>query len=377
MRKVLVVFGGKSCENEISVLTGVFVLNLLGREKYRVYPVYIHTDGAWYYSESFYGLEPFKRGDFSNCTRVFLQGGYLYEHKENKGRGKTKRIAKLDCALNCCHGGLGEGGGISAICGLNGIPLASPDMLPSSVFLDKGATKIVAAGLGVPTLDYLRVSEKDYRKRGKFLLKTVATRLKYPVIVKPARLGSSIGICLAKTEEELETAIDAAFTLDDKVVIEKYLADKKDVNCAAYAMNGEIFVSEAEVASETSGVYSFQEKYLKPRGTAKGERSVKTLGEVDEEVAKKIKAYTKTVYKKMDVRGVIRIDYLVSGKEVYLSEVNTVPGSLAYYLFCERVTDARQFFFDLIEDAISFQEKKPVLSTGILQKVRLNGKIRL
>lgn len=375
MRKVLVVFGGRSCENEISVLTGVFVLNLLGREKYRVYPVYLHTDGRWLYSEKFYDLESFKRGDFSDCARVFLESGYLYELKENKGKGKIKRIVKPDCVLNCCHGGLGEGGGVSAVCELNGIALASPSVAPSSAFMDKSLTKIVAAGLGVPVVDYVRVTEKDYRKRGRFLLKNIATRLKYPVIVKPATLGSSIGICVAKNEEEAKSALETAFTIDKKAVIEKYLAEKKDVNCAAYTMNGEIFVSEVEVACEKSGVYSFREKYLESstpkNGVQKGKR------ELDGELCKKIKSYTKTLYKKTDMRGVVRMDFLVQGKDVYLSEVNTVPGSLAYYLFCERVTDARQFFFDLIEDALSSGGEKPILSTGILQKVHVSTKIRV
>lgn len=377
MRKVAVIFGGKSCENEISILTGVFVLNVLGREKYQVFPVYLHTDGRAYYSQKMYSLDPFKEGDLSLFSRVIFEDGWLCEFKETKNGGKVRRLVRLDCALNCCHGGLGEGGGVSALMELNGIPLASPSIMASSAFLDKGTTKLVAAALGVPTVEYIRVREADYKRRGKFLLKTVSTKLKYPVVVKPARLGSSIGIVLANDEEELKKALEAAFLLDDKVVIEKYLEEKKDVNCAAYKLNGEIYVSDAEVASSGEGIYTFSKKYLKSENKRNEGGRVENKETLPEDMVKKIRTYTKTVYKKMDLNGVVRIDYLVQGKDVYLSEVNTVPGSLAYYLFCERVTDARQFFYSLIEEALSNREEKALLSTGILQKVRLNGKVRL
>ena len=383
MQKVAVIFGGKSCENEISVLTGVFVLNLLGRDRYDVFPVYIHTDGKWYTSDKAYNLDLFKKADFSLFSRVFLEDGCLYELCEKKGKGRVRRLAKLDCVLNCCHGGLGEGGGVSAVAELNGVPLASPSLLSSSVFLDKAMTKFIARALSIPTVDYVCAKESDYKKRGKFLLKNVESKLKYPVVIKPSRLGSSIGIAIAKDEEELKRALEVAFLLDEKVVVEKYLEEKKDVNCAAYSLRGEVYVSDAEVACDEKGIYTFADKYLKkpssPTGTKLQEQDGQGLKkpELDEEITKKIKAYTKSIYRKMDVKGVIRIDYLVKGKEIYLSEVNTVPGSLAYYLFCSSLTSARQFFCDLIDDAIATYFEKSVLQTGILQKVRLNGKVRL
>lgn len=376
MRKVAVIFGGKSCENEISVLTGVFVLNVLGREKYDVTPVFFDTDGKAYTSPEMYDLEVFKKGDVALFKRVFFEDGYLWELKEKGAGGRVKKLVKVDCAFNCCHGGLGEGGGVSALMEMNGIPLASPSVLPSAVFLDKAATKLIASALNIPKVDYIRVRENDYKKRGKFLLRSIGSRLKYPVVIKPARLGSSIGITLAKNEEEVEKGLDAAFLLDDKVIIEKYLDDKADVNCAAYKANGEIFLSDVEVASEKDGIYTFSEKYLKGGESGKDGGRAGNKRRLDGDTIKKIKAYTKTLYKRMDLSGVVRVDYLVQGKDVYLSEVNTIPGSLAYYLFCERVTDARAFFFALIEEGISKNSEKGVLGTGILQKVRLNGKVR-
>lgn len=373
MCKVAVLFGGRSCENEISVLTGVFVMKLLDREKYTPIPVYVHTDGGMYTSPKMFDLNVFREKKYDIFERIFFEGNTLYALRAE--RKKIKKIARIDVALNCCHGGLGEGGGVSALMEWNGIPFASPDIASSAVFMDKSLTKLIADALSIPTVDYIRANERDYEKRGAFLLKRIETRLKYPVVVKPAHLGSSIGITVAKDEEEVKKGLETAFSLDDRVIIEKFLFDKKDVNCAAYLLHGEIVVSEPEAAFG-EGFYSFEEKYVKR--SLDGENGGKGGGRsaLSRELREKIRSYTKTLYKRMDMRGVVRMDYLVSGKEVYLCEVNTVPGSLAYYLFCERIIDAKRFFSDLLEEALrkSVQQKKEILSTGILRTVQWKTK---
>ena len=377
MRKVAVVFGGRSCENEISVLTGVFALNVLDRAAYLLLPVYVHTDGGCYTSSKMFSVDAFRENEVKNFQPIFFDKGTVYALNEKKGR--IKPLFHPDVILNCCHGGIGEGGGVSALAEWNKIPLASPDIAPSAIFMDKCLTKVVLRGLNIPIVDYIRVNERDYRKRGAFLLKRIETRLKYPVIIKPAHLGSSIGISLANNEDEAKMAIETAFQLDERILIEKYLPGKIDVNCAAYSLNGEIFVSEPECAFG-GGVYSFEEKYVKRRtdgGRGKGgmDKNRKGMYALKGELREKIRAYTRTVYKRMDFKGVVRMDFLVSGDVVYLCEVNTVPGSLAYYLFCERVTDARSFFSALIEDTIKNGEKeKKILSTGILRTVSAQRK---
>ena len=377
MRKVAVVFGGRSCENEISVLTGIFALNVLDRAAYELLPVYAHTDGGFYTSPKMFSLEVFRGGGCEKFQQIFFDKGTVYALNAKKGR--VKPLFQPDVILNCCHGGIGEGGGVSALAEWNRIPLASPDITPSSIFMDKCLTKVVLRGLNIPVVDYIRVNEADYRKRGAFLLKRIENRLKYPVIVKPAHLGSSIGIAVANNEVEAKQALETAFQLDGRVLIEKYLPNKMDVNCAAYALNGEIFVSEPEYVFG-DGVYSFEEKYIKRTADgvrSKGQSNEKQSGRyaLKGDLREKIRAYTRTVYKRMDLQGVVRMDYLVSGDLVYLCEVNTVPGSLAYYLFCERVTDARSFFAALLEEAVKKEtEEKKILTTGILRSVSARRK---
>lgn len=378
MRTVAVFFGGKSCENEISVLTGIFVMNVLRCQQYDVFPIYVHTNGLTYTSSKMTNVDVFRENECAKFRRILIEGGTVYALNEQKGR--LKRLVKPDVAINCCHGGLGEGGGVSALCAWHGIPLASPGIASSAVLMDKCMTKIAMRGLDIPTVDYVRVNEEDYQKRGAFLLKRIENRLKYPVIVKPAHLGSSIGITTARNEEEVKQAIAAAFALDSRILIEKYLQDKQDVNCAAYSLNGEIFVSEPEAAFGV-GVYSFEEKYVKRTSDGvftKGQNIENDRGRCafSGELRDKIRAYTRTVYKRMNLTGAVRIDYLISDGKVYLCEVNTVPGSLAYYLFCERVTDARAFFGELIEEALrkSAQGEKKIITTGILNGVTKRNK---
>ncbi len=374
MRRVAVFFGGRSCENEISILTGVFVMNVLDKEKFSILPVYLHTDGGAYTSPKMCDLNFFKERKFSQMQKVFFEGGSVYSLHLKKGR--IKRLGRVDVAINCCHGGLGEGGGVSALAQWQGIPLASPDLTSSGAFMDKSATKLCMRALNIPTVEYLRVNEKDYEKRGAFLLKSVERRLQYPVVVKPAHLGSSIGISVAKNEEELKEGLRQAFALDDRVIVEKYLEKKEDVNCAAYAIDGEIFVSEPEAAFG-EGIYSFEDKYVRrsaDHGTpfnAKGGGRYALKGDLRE----KIRAYTRSVYKRMNLQGVVRMDFLVSEGRAYLCEVNTVPGSLAYYLFCERIIEAKSFFTALLEDALRRgEERKKIVTTGILQGVRWRSK---
>ena len=374
MRKVAVFFGGKSCENEISILTGIFILNIIDKEKFTPIPVYIHTDGKTYTSPDMTDLNVFKDKSLKKFSRIFFEDGSMYAFNAKKSR--IKWLAKIDVAINCCHGGLGEGGGVSALAEWNGIPLASPDLTSSGIFIDKGMTKLIARALNVPTVDYIRVNERDYERRGAFLLKSVKNRLKYPVIIKPAHLGSSIGISLAKNEEELKKALNEAFSLDDRVIIEKYLERKQDVNCAAYMLDGKVIISEPEVAFG-EGVYSFDDKYLKRTSDHNAPLVSKGGGRyaLSGELRDKIRAYTRTVYKRMNLQGVVRLDFLINDNKAYLCEVNTVPGSLAYYLFCDRIVEAKQLISSLLEDALkSVQEKKKIIMTGILHSIRLKTK---
>lgn len=375
MRKnVIVFFGGISCENEISVITGTMAANLIDPERYAVYPVYISQSGTMYTGELLRDTAFFRGADLDKrCPRAIVSGGKLYELRGKK----LREVCVADCALNCCHGMNGEDGAVAGLLRLNRIPDASPDMAASAVFMDKGMTKLVAKALNIPAPEFFRISEAEYKKRGAMAIRCIEERLGYPVIVKPARLGSSIGVAVAEDRSGLAFAIEAGFAYDTLLIAEKYLADRREINCAAYGAGGEIVVSACEEPKTDHKFLTFGDKY-----TGGGKQHASDFpAKISKESAERIRGYTKLLYRRMNMRGIVRADFLMSGGEVYFNEMNTVPGSLAWYLFCDKLADFRQVLTALIEQGIAegraLGEKKLLQNSGVLGGFRPSqGKAR-
>lgn len=344
-KKVLVLFGGRSCENEVSIVTGVMAANLLDAERYEVFPVYLSQEGKLYTGESLLDVQTFRGGGYKKSAQsALLSEGVLYVRRKNK----LRPVCRPDAALNCCHGAGGEDGEAAALFALNRIPDASPAVAGSAICMDKALTKIAAKGLGIRTLPYFRIAEGDWRKRGNMALRCIEERLGYPVIVKPARQGSSIGIGVAEDRAKLVAAVQAAFAYDDLLIAEKYLADRREINCAAYRRGEEIVLSPCEEPKSAHKYYTFAEKYLEGGKT----RTSDLPADIPVECAAQVQAYTRLLYKRLQLRGVVRADFLLSGKEVYFSELNTVPGSLAWYLFCQKLSEFPQMLTALVEQGI-------------------------
>lgn len=346
MKTIAVIFGGNSNEREISVITGMLAVNLLW-EKYRVIPVYWGEDGKWYSSAEMRTVAEFKAP--KRFPAVALEGRRLLSEKKRK-----RVVAELDCALNCCHGGFGEDGTLAALLAKNGVPFASPPVAVSAVFMNKAYGKIAAKGLGIPVVDGFTVREgEDVSERAK--------ELGYPVIVKPVHLGSSIGIRVAHSEAELNEALELSFELDDCALVERYLAGKRDINCAAYKRGNETALSPCEEVFSGGDILSFSDKY---EGT--GERKSVFPADLPKELADEIRDCTRLIYESFDVRGVVRADFLVADGKAYFNELNTVPGSLASYLFGGSLTEARDFLCELVEEAKP-PLKRTVVKSGILE----------
>lgn len=351
-KNVAVFFGGKSNEHDISVITGMYSVNLLRGAGYRVIPVYLPPEGGMCYADA-EGVKDFT-GSKLKTVRAYVCDGALYDAK------KHKKLFAIDVALNCCHGGMGEDGTLAALLRWNRIVSASPNTVISGVFMDKWLGKIAARGLGVPVARGVCVKEgeeADLQPLGGF-----------PVIVKPVTLGSSIGVKVARDEKDLSEALELAFRLDGAALIEEYFTDKRDINCAAYRKNGEVVTSPLEEVFSNDAILSFHEKY------EEAAKESEIPASVSEELAEKIKAYTAQIYEAFSCRGVVRADFLIAGGNVYFNELNTVPGSLSCYLFGKSLSDARDFLSSLVEDALSNREKeKEVVKTSILQSKVFSG----
>ncbi|MBR1867763.1 MAG: D-alanine--D-alanine ligase [Clostridia bacterium] len=368
MKNILVFFGGVSCEHDVSVITGTMVANSLKGGNFDPIPIFVDENGEWYGGKELFDIGFCSSFDEKKVYKVTVVPGddALYRIKNRK----LKKISKADVAINCLHGLNGEDGSLAGLLQLSGIPLASPSLFASSLSMDKYYTKLLLAGLNVACAPYVRICRDNYERGKEFALDFVKKKLEFPVIVKPANLGSSIGITKVSDEGKLIDALDRAFKYDGKVVVEKAFEGFREINCACYKSGDKYFVSECEEPLLNGDLLSFADKY-------NGEGVKNFPAEIEPSISKKIKETVKYVYRKLDFKGVIRIDFLLVGNEVYLNEINSVPGSLAYYLFCSSTDQLSEFVERLCVDAINerqkfdsnlFKYKSGILNAGFFGK---------
>ncbi len=352
-----VFFGGVSSENEISIMTGTMTCNVLSRRGEKVLPVYITQSGAFYAGGELADIKAYKDGALPRSEKIAFSEGEIFVLSS---RGKIKRRVQVRCAINCCHGGWGEGGGISGLCSSFSIPLASASAFESALFLDKYLTKIALNGLGVSTLPYCLVTSSDGADE---------VDIGFPVMVKPCTLGSSIGVVRADDKKELEEALLAAFELDGSVIVERCVTNRREINCAAYAVGNEVIISPCEEVLSGGDILSYDDKYS-------GGGSRIFPAHTDEQTTKIIQDTTRYVYGALKMRGIVRFDYILEGENVWLSEVNTVPGSLSYYLLSEGWDGFYDILMSLADDAVRRSEeegKKRIINTGIINNFVSNS----
>lgn len=353
MPTVAVFFGGRSNESEVSVITGMLVCNLLRGGSYRVLPVYLPPEGGMVTAD-FRAVEEVVRPKKPPLP-VRVEGGTLVRAK---GRGRV--VARFDVALNCCHGGMGEDGTLSALLAWHGVPLASPAMPESAVFMDKWLTKIAARGLDISVAPAVCLKEGEDGA-------AKAEEVGYPLVVKPVHLGSSIGVTVVHAPEELDAALALAFELDDAALLEKYFEGRRDINCAAARIGGEVRLSQPEEVFSAGDVLTYREKYEEGRGS-------QCPADLSEEIALRIRAATHTLYEAFGMRGIVRADFLVVGEEVFFNELNMVPGSLAGYLLGGTLSGTRRLLEEVIADALARPKaQKHIIHTGILTRGVFSG----
>lgn len=343
--KVAVLFGGRSPEHEVSIITGIQVMNALNKSKYDVLPVYISKDGRWIIGDqSFLSPETFKNLDdvISKNKQIFISfdpmnKGFI---SESKGLALRRSLIaeKVDILFPTFHGRYGEDGSIQGFFEMAGIPYVGCDVQTSAIGMDKVVSKRVAASISIPVLDDFWIQNSFWKNNKKQFLDNIKKKLGFPVFVKPARLGSSIGITKAHNYKELEDALNVAFFYDTKVMVEKSLKNAKEVNISIMG-NNPYEVSVCEMPVSSGEVLSFDDKYITKGRASKGMASAKRIvpAPIRKQTKKKIEDYAKRFFAEIGGQGLARIDFLVSKdeKQVYLNEINTLPGSVAFYLWKE------------------------------------------
>ena len=354
MKSIAVFFGGVSVEHDVSVITGVLTLNTLNKSLNAV-PVYVDRSGEWFTGGILSDPDSFNDLDYKKLTKVtFVAGRNILYAVRGK---KLKELCVISSAINCMHGERGEDGSLSGVLKMCGIANASPDIYPSALAMDKVLTKCAVRGI-VKVLPYVVVS-------GVKQAEEACLPFDYPVIVKPVLGGSSIGVKVAENKEELSRAVGYSLRYGKRVMIEPCLKDFTEINCAAYAGANGLRVSECEMPVRRTDYLTFSDKY------ESGKRVFPA--DIPKKLSDKIKSVTAEVYKTFAFTGVIRIDFFVKDGKVYLNEINSVPGSLAYYLFSDTLKGFSEMLDELLEVArINFAEDNTVKKTfdsGILRAV--------
>lgn len=370
-QKVALIFGGRSVERDISVITAVQAYAQLDRRLYSVSPIFM--SGGEFYMDGMNTLSAFTPFTESAHTKVLLYNGVFFELKKNKLIKKFKP----DVALVCCHGGEGENGTLQALLEYNGIPHTSPSVLSSSVCMDKAVSKELFENMLLNVIQNTVVFRDEFELDPDGAVSALESLLPYPLIIKPARLGSSIGIGVANCSSELKEGIEIACEFDDKIIVEQKLTDFIEVNCAAFRDGDKIVLSETEQPLSAHNFLTFDDKYSTGKMSGGGHVIPADIGALNSIV----RANTERIYRELDLNGIVRVDYLVdTGRnKVYINEINTVPGSLAYYLFEACGLSYSSLLDKVLSTAISRNAasaaRRQSYDTGVLASFKGGGKL--
>lgn len=337
---VAVVFGGKSVEHEVSIISAVQAMANIDTGKYRIVPVYLTKDNEFYYGEDLRNIGLYRNigGLVARCRRVVFirEKGRVRLVKYPGGLFSGGPVCDVDVVLPVVHGTNVEDGALQGYLKTLDVPFAGCGVLASAVGMDKYVMKILLKEAGFPVLDCLR-----FTGRGPDDIRRVEDKFAYPVIVKPVNLGSSVGISLASNPEELEQALAAAFMFSDKVLVEPAITQLREINCAVLGDASEAIASECEEPFASDEILSYKDKYMDGgKGKSSGSKGMAGLkrkipADIPAGLRRRIQELAVGAFQSLDCNGVARIDFMIDKTDgkVWLNEINTIPGSLAFYLW--------------------------------------------
>lgn len=372
---VLVAFGGVSPEHEVSVISGIQAAMSLKESGTAVLPLYITKQGAWLTGESLLDLSSYK--DLKNianlaksCSILVDSNGIPALRIEEKGFFKKPTLQSIKAILLAFHGSDGENGAFQGLCEQYNIAYSGSPVMASAVGMDKDSTKRLCREAGIPTVPGISFWESEWVATKSNILSQLNS-LGFPLFVKPARLGSSIGVAKAKDEISLKEAIETAFRYDSKLVVEKAIQPLKEINCSVLGTAEENRPSVCEQPRGSTEVLSFKDKYQSSSG-GKGMASASRLipAPISDEKTKEIQDLSCKIFSLLGCAGVARLDFLVNEEteEVFFNEINTIPGSLSFYLW--EKTDLR--FSGLVNELVNIAVKSHQQKNGRIRSYDTN-----
>ncbi|MGL4623486.1 MAG: D-alanine--D-alanine ligase family protein [Culicoidibacterales bacterium] len=380
--RVGVFFGGESVEHEVSVISANQAMAAIDTERYEVVPVYITKNREWYTGAVLSDVANYKdeKQLLAQATRVNLiqDGGkyYLYAYPFKAFRNKP--VAELDIAFPVIHGTNGEDGSLQGYFEMLGLPYVGCNVGAAAVGQDKIYMKNILRDAGIPITDFVWFYTNRWYTQQEAMIEMVESQVGYPVIVKPANLGSSVGISLAKNRDELIDAIEEACQYDDKVLVEAIVANLVEMNCSVL---GDFEAAQPSVLEEVMGsdeFLSYKDKYQGGSSSSKGAKTgSKTTGtgsksqgmastnriipaRIRDEETQTIQTLAVETFQVLNSSGVARIDFLMDGetRAIYVNEINTIPGSLAFYLWQHTGMDFTELTNNLLALALKRERRR-------------------
>lgn len=371
--KVGVFFGGESVEHEISIISANQAMKALNPEKYEVIPVYLSKKREWYTGEALLNIKNYKNMDqlLSRCQRIHIIGneGKIQLEPYPAKLFRTKPINTIDVALPVIHGTNGEDGALQGFFELNGIPYAGCEVASAAVGQDKVFMKNILNDSGLPITNYLWYYSSQWFENTEACLNEIEAKLVYPLIIKPASLGSSVGVSKATDRLSLEESINEAIKYDKKIIIEEMVEDLVEVNCSVL---GDYSSAKPSVLEEVMGsdeFLSFKDKYEgggKTSGKSEGMASTNRIipARLTEAGTKYIQDLACQTFRVLGTAGVSRIDFLIdkNTQMVYVNEINTIPGSLSFYLWEKTDLNFGELMDQLVRLALKRQRERENLT---------------
>ncbi len=375
--KVGVLFGGDSVEHEVSIITAVQAMEYINKDKYEVVPIYIDKERNWYTGKELMKMETYKDMELlkESLPKVCLTKKDS-EFVLMKTKGLLNKVVEtIDVAFPIVHGKGVEDGSLAGFLDTLGIPYVGPSMLGASIGQDKVVQKQVLQIEKIPVARYVWFYEREYLMQKEEILSKI-NKLGYPVIVKPARLGSSIGINYVKKARDIERALEDAFAYDEKIIVEEAIENLVEVDCAVYGNQDHMETSLIGEMLTTNDFLTFEDKYLsgggkkgkitKMEGTKNGHTGFEIPAKLDKKIEEEIYDLSKRAFRALNLKGVTRFDFLINKetKQVYINEPNTIPGSLAFFFFTKKGISYEQLLDTLITLAIKeYKENKKKISS--------------
>ncbi len=337
-----VIFGGRSVEHDVSIVTGNQVMKAFDTNRYDVVPIYISRNGKWMTGEPLRDLKNFEGDTVANHQAVIpcLLSPDIRHHglivNPLTGRFQKSELLRLDVVFPTIHGSHGEDGTLQGLFELADIPYVGFATLGSALTNDKIMTKQVLRQYQIPVLDDVTFSRVDWLEQPEKIVERIKSTLAYPVFIKPATLGSSIGVGRADNDDLVRVSIDIAANFDRRILVESAMVGGIEINCAVMGYGNQVEASTLEQPVSWDEFLSYEDKYLRGNeGMKSADRIIPAP--ISEDLTSKIKQISVDAFRAVDGQGIARIDYLVKpdDNEVYLNELNTMPGSLAFYLWQE------------------------------------------